>query len=168
LRRTSLNVLLALALLSEGCSWFRRGPKPSPPPPTATKQAPPGPAAPSQKRPVSRTSSGARKTAQPALKPQPAESPPAAAAREPLLGQIMTEEQKAEYRHIYETNAGAANRILSSFAVRKLAGEQLETLARIRSFLQQAAEARATDWSLAANLARRAAVLASELAGRVE
>jgi hypothetical protein len=117
---------------------------------------------------VVRPSSGARKPAQPALKPQPVESDPAGAPREPVLGQMMTEEQKAEYRRMYETNANEANRILSSFSMRKLAGEQVETLARIRSFLQQAAEARMTDWPLAANLARRAAVLAIELAGRIE
>jgi hypothetical protein len=161
LKRTLRSILLlAPALLSEGC-WFRKSPKPSPPPspvmpapttPPVQATQPPAPA----KRPVAR---------KPPV-PEPIE--PAVPVREPVLGQIMTEEQKAEYRRTYETNTSIATRILSSFSTRKPPGEQMETLARIRSFLQQAAEATATDWSLAASLARRAAILATELAGRLE
>jgi hypothetical protein len=88
--------------------------------------------------------------------------------QEPVLGQLITEEQKAEYRRTYHENAGEANRILLSFSARKLAKEQVDTIARIRSFLQQAGEARSTDWSLAANFARRALILARELAQRIE
>jgi hypothetical protein len=85
-----------------------------------------------------------------------------------VLGQLITEEQKAEYRRTYDESAGEATRLLTSFSTRKLMKDQLDTVARIRSFLQQATEARATDWSLAANLARRAAVLARELAQRLQ
>jgi hypothetical protein len=169
LKTASITIwLLALALLSNGCSWFRRGSKSPPPPPSqATKPTPPSPAAPKKRSPTVRTSSGAQKTAPTALKPQPAETPPAAAGREPVLGQLITEEQKAEYRNTYDANASEANRLLLSFSARKLVKEQLETVTRIRSFLQQAAEARSSDWSLAANLARRAAILARELAERL-
>jgi hypothetical protein len=80
----------------------------------------------------------------------------------------MTEEQKAEYRRAYEANTTEATRVLLTVSARKLVKEQLETVTRIRSFLQQAGEARATDWSLAANLARRAAILARELAERLQ
>ena len=162
--------LLALALLSESCSWFRRGRKTaSPPPPTqATQPAPPPPAAPKKRSSSPRTSSGASKSAPSVLKPQPVETPPAGTMREPVLGQLITEEQKAEYRRTYDENAGEANRILLSFSAKKLLKDQVDTVARIRSFLQQAGEARSTDWSLAANLARRAVILARELAQRIE
>jgi hypothetical protein len=80
----------------------------------------------------------------------------------------MTNEQKAEYRRAYDAHASEANRILLSVSARKLVKEQIETVTRIRSFLQQAREATATDWSLAANLARRAAILARELADRFQ
>jgi len=80
----------------------------------------------------------------------------------------MTEEEKAQHRRTYEANASEANRILSSLSKRKLVADQIETVARIKLLLQQAAEAVATDLSLAANLARRAALLANELTARVE
>jgi hypothetical protein len=164
-------LLLAPALLLDGCSWFRRGPKSPPPPPTQATQptAPIGPAAPKQqKTPVPRTSPAARKKPQPALKPQPADTAATEPAREPVLGQLITPEQTAEYRRAYDVNSAAANRLLNSFTTRTLEQEQVEAVARIRSFLQQATEAKSTDLSLAASLARRAAVLARELAERLQ
>jgi hypothetical protein len=80
---------------------------------------------------------------------------------------LISSEQKAEYRRAYEADASEATNILLSFSARKLGKEQVDTVTRIRSFLQQAAEARANDWALAANLARRAAILAREIAGRL-
>jgi len=157
LKKAFLNILLALAFLSEGCSWFRRDPKPSPPPaPPPTQPAKQAPAAGAKKRPAARKPPPALKEA-----PQPDRPPP-------ILGELMTEEERAQYRHAYEVSAGEANRILSSFSTRKLVADQMETVGRIRSFLRQAADATATDLSLAANLARRAALLANELAARVE
>jgi hypothetical protein len=171
LSKASITIwLLALVLLSDGCSWFRRGRKTaSPPPPKqATQPAPPPPAAPKKRSSTPRTSPGAPKAAPPALKPQPAEAAPAKAVREPVLGQLITEEQKTEYRRTYDENASEANRLLASFSAKKLVKEQVDTVGRIRSFLQQAGEAKATDWSLAANLARRALLLARELAQRLQ
>jgi hypothetical protein len=169
LKKVALTVLLlALSLAFNGCSWFRRGPKSPPPPPIATKQAPAGPAAPIKRRPAARTSPAARQSPQPTLKPQPGDATPASAAREPVLGQLETEEQRAEYRRAYEDSSSEADRLLLSFSSRKLAKDQFEAVARIRSFLQQAADARANDWSLAASLARRAAILARELAERFQ
>jgi hypothetical protein len=86
---------------------------------------------------------------------------------------MITEEQQAEYRSAYAADAAEASRLLESFSSDKLLPdkllkEQLDTIARIRSFLAQAAEARASDLSLAANLARRAAILARELAARYQ
>ena len=170
MNRASITTwLLALVLLSDGCSWFRRGRKSTPPPPTqATQPTPPPTAAPKKRSSTVRTPSGTQKSAPAPLKPKPAETPPARTEREPVLGQLMTEEQKAEYRRAYDTHASEANRILLSVSARKLVKDQFEAVTRIRSFLQQAGEARATDWSLAANLARRAAVLARELAERLQ
>jgi hypothetical protein len=85
-----------------------------------------------------------------------------------VLGQLITPEQAAEYRRAYDVNSAAATRILGSVTTRKLETGQIATAERIRSFLQQASEARANDWSLAASLARRAAVLARELAERLQ
>ena len=170
MNKASIGILLlALVLSSDGCSWFRRGRKSTPPPPTqATQPTPPPPAAPKKRSPTVRTPSGAQKSAPVPLKPKPAETPPVSTEREPVLGQLMTEEQKAEYRRTYDAHAGEANRILLSVSAKKLVKDQLEAVTRIRSFLQQAGEARATDWSLAANLARRAAILARELAERLQ
>jgi Tfp pilus assembly protein PilF len=85
-----------------------------------------------------------------------------------VLGQLISEEQRTEYQRAYEVDTNEANKILLSFSSRKLARDQTDSVTRIRSFLQQAAEARANDWALAANLARRAAILAREIAGRLQ
>jgi hypothetical protein len=85
----------------------------------------------------------------------------------PALGQILTEEQKAVYRRSYEVSSETARKTLSSLIARQLTSEQRDTLARVQSFLRQADEAKGRDWSLAAQLARRAELLAQDLVANV-
>jgi hypothetical protein len=132
-----------------------------------TKKAPSSPA-PRKRSSGHESSSSTRRTPQPPPKAQPpahTASPTPVAA--PALGQILTEEQKSEYRRSYEVSSEAARKTLSPLSVRKLTPEQKDTLARVQSFLRQADEARGRDWSLAAQLARRAELLAQDLVATV-
>lgn len=144
--------LIVSSVVLEGC-WFRRKaqtpapPQPPPPPPAAAK----------------------KKTVRPAAKPKapaqantPGGSTTPAEAR-PQFGPILTEEQKSEFRNAYEQSISAASDLLAGLAGRQLSSAQQESVARIKSFLDQAREATATNWSLAAQLARRAELLARDL-----
>jgi hypothetical protein len=79
------------------------------------------------------------------------------------LGEILTDEQKSEYRRVFQQSDSAARKLIDSIASRQLNSEQQDVLSRIRSFLQQASEAAENDWPLAAQLARRAELLARDL-----
>jgi hypothetical protein len=83
------------------------------------------------------------------------------------LGEILTDEQKAEYRRTFQQSDSAARQLLSNITGRTLNSDQQDVLARIRSFLEQATEAANSDWSLAAQLARRAELLARDLASTI-
>jgi hypothetical protein len=109
------------------------------------------------------------KGAQGALKPVAAElpKPPKEPTPKPVFGQVISEKERAEYQREYETNSAAALNVLSSVPRGGLTPDQTSTVARIKSFLQQAAAAKPSDWSLAANLALRALLLARDLAGDV-
>jgi len=80
------------------------------------------------------------------------------------FGQILSAEEKTQYRTMYERSSTAARDILKNLTARELAGDALASVGRIRSFLAQAQEAATTDLSAAAQLAYRAEVLARDLA----
>jgi len=109
------------------------------------------------------------KGAQGALKPDSADiqKPAKDPVPKPVFGQVMSETEKAEYQREYENNSAAARNALASLPGKELAPDQAATISRIKSFLQQASAAKASDWSLAANLALRALLLARDLAGSV-
>jgi hypothetical protein len=92
----------------------------------------------------------------PAAPPTPAQPPPA-------FGQILTPQQQAEFRRSYQQSAQFARQTLSQLSGRALSRDQADTANRIRSFLSQADEAQSKDPSAAAQLSRRAELLARDL-----
>ena len=81
----------------------------------------------------------------------------------PAFGQILTPQQQAEFRRSYQQSAQFARQTLSQLSGRALSRDQADTANRIRSFLSQADEAQSKDPSVAAQLARRAELLARDL-----
>lgn len=174
-RILTLLVLAALAS-SPGCRWFGRKPKvvvpPAPAPAPVPTPAPPEPAPTPAPTPTPTPPSSAPRTP-PTPKPKPSPTPapapaaaptPAPAPKPPSFGEILTPRQQAEANRAYEASAKAARQALARTSGRALTRDQLDTVNRIRSFLKQAEEARATDPATAAQLARRAEILANDLA----
>jgi hypothetical protein len=81
----------------------------------------------------------------------------------PAFGQILTPQQQADFRKSYQQSAQSARQALGQIAGRALTRDQADTANRIRSFLSQADEAQPKDLSTAAQLARRAELLARDL-----
>lgn len=172
-----LIAILALTLSLEGCRWFgRKPPRVSVPPPPAQTPAPapqpePQPAPP-QQQPEPTTQPPAQQPApQPPARPTPAPKPkpvtpapaPTPQPKPPAFGQILTPQQVAEANRAYDASTRSANASLSRIAGRALTRDQQDTVNRIRSFLKQAADARPSDPANAAQLARRAEILANDL-----
>jgi hypothetical protein len=66
-------------------------------------------------------------------------------------------------RRSYQQSAQFARQTLSQLSGRALSQDQADTANRVRSFLSQADEAQSKDASVAAQLARRAELLARDL-----
>ena len=170
---TSCMVLGSLTL--SGC-WFKKKPKAQAPPAPmpAPVQAPraaqttPTPASPKKAPPKRKQVSSTPRAGQPAAPPRSAEvnKPiPVPKTEDPQrFGQILSADERTQYRTMYERSSSAARDILKNLTARELAGDALASVGRIRSFLAQAQEAATTDWSAAAQLAYRAEVLARDLA----
>ena len=100
---------------------------------------------------------------------QPASAPPsapaAAAATSPVpqLGVLLTPEQRNQYEADYARDMASAMDGLTHVLEHTATPAQKESMTRIRSFLRQAEDAHAKDLTTAAQLARRAAVLAQDL-----
>jgi hypothetical protein len=99
----------------------------------------------------------------PKPKPEPAQAPAQPAPPPPAFGQILTPQQQTELRRSYQQSAQFARQTLSQLSGRALSQDQADTANRIRSFLSQADEAQSKDPSVAAQLARRAELLARDL-----
>ncbi|HOL71195.1 MAG TPA: hypothetical protein PLA43_18115 [Bryobacteraceae bacterium] len=122
-------------------------------PPPTEERFPPAPQPPKRAR--------VRETAEaPAAQPEPA----APLAQVPQLEQILTPEQQQAYNDEIDRNIMRAQRTVAALDGRRLSGEQRTYLDRIRTFLQQASEARKSDLFRARNLAERASLLAEDLA----
>jgi|GEM_PF-1434518 len=107
----------------------------------------------------------ARKTAPvpvPAVTAPPATSAPA--AQVPQLGVLLTAEQRNQYEAEYSRDMASAMDGLVHILESALSPAQKESMNRVRSFMRQAEDAHARDLAAAAQLARRAAVLAQDLA----
>ncbi|MDX1982595.1 MAG: ATP-binding protein [Bryobacteraceae bacterium] len=151
MRRTLPLLLIALTLT--GCLFRKPKPTPPPPPPATTPVEVPAP----------------EPTPQPAPPPKPKPTPPPApspapAPKPPAFGEILTPQQRAEANRAYEASARSARESLARTTGRALTRDQLDAANRIRSLLKQAEDARPADPSTAAQLARRAAILANDLA----
>jgi hypothetical protein len=112
-------------------------------PATRSGQSPPGP------RPAATPDSG------------PAEAQPA--APKPQLGEVVPSAQRVQLMQEYQTAANEARQALEAASGRSLSEEQSAGLVRIRSFLSQAESLSGGDPRAAAELARRALVLARDL-----
>lgn len=125
---------------------------PPPPLPPALSQVPPPP------RPARR---------RPAAKPEPDEPPvpeiPAEPAPEIRLGEVLPGEVARQLERQLAQNAAAARAVLERLRGRRLSRDQADLASRVRSFLRQAEQIRARDLSAAAELSRRASLLAQEL-----
>jgi len=166
-----LLIVIATMLSLTGC-WFRSKPK-AQTPPAAPAQVPRS----AQTRPATAApkAQAKRRPAAPAPRAaQPAAIPPKAAevrktvivpkAEETQhLGRILSPEERSRYQSMYEQSASAARDMLRTLSGRELASGQRDSIGRIRSFLAQAQEASASDWTAAAQLAYRAEILARDL-----
>jgi len=186
--------IAALAMLPATGCWFRKAKASTPPPvitsvPTATPQAPPtietppavepekgqlstlppGPAAPLPlpTRPA-KAARTVRRPSTPKLSTQPAEAVPAEppAPEEPVLqlAPLLSSEQQAAYNTAIDAAIQRAEANLAGLDPRRLRGSQRSNFQRVRSFVQQAQQTRATDLAVAKSLADRADVLAQDLA----
>jgi len=97
--------------------------------------------------------------------PKPVPPPPVAEPPSPRLSQIFTADQLREYNRTLDESLTRVRTVLAVAGGRKLTPQQTEMVARIRTFLQQAEQARQQDLVTAVNLARRADLLARELSG---
>ena len=80
------------------------------------------------------------------------------------LGEILTPAQKADLIRNLDQSLAATRVSLSKVQGRSLTPDQAETARLVRSFEEQAESARQTDLSVAVQLARRAELLARDLA----
>jgi hypothetical protein len=92
--------------------------------------------------------------------PQPA-NPIAPPATTPRLGEIPTEERRLEAE--FNGSITRARAAVNQAARHRLTATQVETVGRIRVFLQQAERSRARDLTQALELARRADLLGQDL-----
>lgn len=123
-----------------------------PPPPSATAEFPPPP--PVRRRPAA-----------PAAKPEAGETaqPETPALPEIRLGEVLPSDVARQLERQLAENTASARGVLERIRARRLSREQADLAARIRAFLRQAEQMRARDLSAAAELSRRAALLAQEL-----
>jgi cytoskeletal protein RodZ len=186
MKRSYLLSTLALTLAMSGCWPAGKKTKPLPVP------APPSQAAAPAEQPKSETAQPAkaqpqdqsqignapaesaapapRKPRKPATQPAqaPAQAPAQSAAPQPAtpvpqLGVMMPPAERKQYEAEYARGLANAQDGLVEAAGHKLTGVQNETVTRIRGFMRQAQELHDRDLSTAAQLARRAALLAQDL-----
>jgi hypothetical protein len=107
-------------------------------------------------RPVRPASSEAAPATEPTVE---AAAPPPV----PQLGPLISDEQRQAYDREIDRNLDLARTALNSLMGRRLSSDQSEGVRRIREFLRQVEESRASDVALARNLADRARLLAEDL-----
>lgn len=129
--------------------------------PIPPEQLPPAP------RPRRRSPKRSQTAETPAQPPTPT-APEPAATPVPELVQILTPAQQQAYNEEIDRNIARAQRTVAALSGRRLNGEQQTYLDRIRTFVQQASEARKTDLFRARNLAERAGLLADDLLKSVQ
>jgi uncharacterized membrane protein len=93
----------------------------------------------------------------------PQTPPVEAPAEAPKLGEVLTPEQRQQNVQAFEASRTETRQALAQLEKRKLNKEQTETAARARNFLVQAEGLVETDPRTAAQLAKRAELLAQDL-----
>lgn len=181
--------LLAATLLAAGCR-ARRAPAPAPPPRPVRAFTPPPPLVPAlvvlhepeiaeTQSPVSVLPPPAASTrfpppppvrrrpaapaAKPAAEPEEPAPPEPQAAPAIRLGEVLPASLARQLEQRLAEHTASARRVLDSIGSRRLSRDQADLAARIRAFLRQSEQMRARDLSAAAELSRRAALLAQEL-----
>lgn len=82
----------------------------------------------------------------------------------PALGEILTDARRRELENSLSEDVARARAALARTSGRRLTASQRESVNRIRTFIQQAEQAKTHDLSTALQLARRAALLGDDLA----
>ena len=95
--------------------------------------------------------------------PEP-EVTPAMGAPLPRLGQILSTEERRAYEASIDESLQAARSSLGKVSVKRLTGSQLGTYRQVQVFVRQAEALRRSDLVSAIGLARKAKLLARELA----
>jgi len=95
--------------------------------------------------------------------PAPAPVPAVVTPPVPQLGVLLTPEQRSQYEAEYSRDMASAMDGLVHVLESSLSPAQKESMTRIRSFMRQAEDVHGRDLATAAQLARRAAVLAQDL-----
>lgn len=186
--RWGLAVVVLAACVNSGC-WFRNAkaappliaappstrttteppPQVPPPPPVETPQpqvpAPPQVTQSPLPRPVP-PPKPARNQKKVVGTPVPVPEPVVAApvAPPPQLTQMLSPAEQISHNRSIDEAMRRAEMALATVGSRRLSASQRTTLERVKMFLKQAAEARATDLVTAKSLAERADALASDLA----
>jgi hypothetical protein len=178
MKRWSYLPVVLISSTMTGCFWQKK-PKivqTPPPPPPVQSPSPPRPVA-SKPNPKANTKATTRakppverRTAPPSVPPQPAKqasTPPAANVGAPAapVGQMLSPAERTELTQAVNQSLSSARRNLDVLAGRTLTPDQTEQRKTIEIFISQAERARQSDLTTAANLARRAEVLAQSLAG---
>jgi len=146
------------------------------PPPKETSSAPaPQTTAAKRKKPVTHATAHTRPhtpAADPAASraadaevapPAPSSSTEAVAQ----LGQILTAEEKSQLTHNLDQSLSAARGALAKIAGHQMTTEESDTASRVIALLSQAEAARESDLSVAAQMARRAELLARSLSNSI-
>jgi hypothetical protein len=180
--RALLATVLALACGgTQGCFWHR---KPQPTVQTPPVPQPPAPSSSSSKpkaRSTAKTAHRAHHSTKAAsrVKTPPAPAavvgppPPATPVGPPApppppvdpapLAEMLTPDEKADLRRALDRSLSSVRRNLSELSTQTLSPQQAETANLVRAFVSQAERARETDLTTAAQLARRAELLARSL-----
>lgn len=167
------TIVSALCVSTQGCLWHKK----QVPPQAAQTPRPPQQTTP--KRPASshKTTHSSAKTTAPAHRrsshsaansqaaqpPAAPVGPPAPAPSPAPLAQMLTEEERADLNRALDQSLSSARQSLSEISERNLSPDQAETVSLVRAFVSQAERARSTDLNTAAQLARRAELLARSL-----
>jgi hypothetical protein len=150
-------LLVALCASNSACWWSKK--------PTQTTRRttlPPRPAA--KKKAAAKPKLAGRRQEQQATREQPKEQPKAAeSGPAPPLGQLLSQEERAELTQSLDRNLSDARQAMSRLSGHALTPEQFQAVSLVQSLLAQADKARHTDLAVAAQLARRAGLLARDL-----
>jgi hypothetical protein len=147
-----------------------------PPPKIETKQPPevpatvatiPVPPAPKPRRRQPRkpapTTAAATQPATPPVTTEGVPPSPPVTNTVPKLGELLSEDQKAQYLKAYEESLARARDVVTKLKGASLSTDQKSSLARVKTFIYQAEQAHQKDPQTARQLAERADLLARDL-----